>query len=97
MAYTRKYTKQFIEEAINLFLVGDRTIGSIAKSLGIPHSTLRQWVNKFNLSGKKSLSVYKDVTPEEAELSRLKSEMANLKMENAILKKAVGIFSQEQK
>jgi len=47
----RKYDKEFKLNAINLCLNSDRGYISIAKDLGIPHSTLHSWLEAHKKDG----------------------------------------------
>ena len=89
---TRQYTNQFKKESVELFLSGEKKLHLVAENLGLPTSTLRQWVNKHT-KDIKSFTGTSNLTLEEAELSRLRKELADVKMERDILKKAVAIFS----
>ncbi|HPU30742.1 MAG TPA: hypothetical protein PLM71_10550, partial [Syntrophorhabdaceae bacterium] len=64
--------------------------------LSIPKSTLDYWVKKLR-AGKpiESLRKHKPVDNEKMELTRLKRELAEVKMERDILKKAVAYFAKE--
>ncbi len=66
-----------------------QTIGAVAKELGLIEQTLRNWV-KAAAAGKLNGAGTKVVTPEEMELSRLRTENIRLRRENEILKKATG-------
>ncbi len=66
--------------------------------LSIPKSTLDYWVKKLR-AGKpiESLRKHKPVDNEKMELTRLKRELAEVKMEMDILKKAVAYFAKESR
>jgi len=97
MRHKRIYDNQFIQEAINLVEKKDRNIGSVANSLGIPSTTLRQWVKKHNKNPGLYLKRSTKYTDLELENMDLKMELADAKLERDILKKAVAIFSKPQK
>jgi len=95
MAETRKsYSKEFKEKAVELSNVRGNA-REIASELGIRAELLYRWRAEaknspglaFGGNGKKQL------TPEQDELARLKKKLADAEMERDILKKAVGIFS----
>ena len=66
---------------------GGEGIAQVARELGLVEQTLRNWV-KAAKAGKLNPPGTKPVTPEQMELSRVRAELARLKMENEILKKA---------
>lgn len=97
MRHNRVYDNQFIQDAINLVNKQNRNIGGVAQSLGIPSSTLRQWVKKHEASPEHYLKRSTKHTDLERENMDLKRELADAKLERDILKKAVAIFSIPQK
>ena len=62
--------------------------------LGISDQTLRNWV-KAAAAGKLVGAGSKVVTPEAMELARLRVEVARLKRENEIIKKAAAYFARD--
>jgi transposase len=89
----RKYDKEFKMEAVRLALRGDRSKQSIAESLGICTSNLQRWIREYKASGKGAFPGKGNLKPEDEELHRLKREMAIIKEERDILKKALAVFS----
>lgn len=88
----RKFSKEFREEAVKLALVGDRSMKEIADSLGIEIWHLSSWKSEY-LKTKGTTFKQTRRSPEEDRIVQLEREIADLKMENAILKKATAIFS----
>lgn len=91
-----RYTKEFREEAVNLVKDGSLKIPEVARKLSLPTSSLRSWVKasqKGNLGeiGKN----YKPLSEFEVEIARLKRELAEVRMERDILKKATAYFARE--
>ncbi len=65
-----------------------------AKVLGIPKQTLENWV-RLAAKGKLTAAGAKPVSAEQMELARLRAELARVKMERDILKKATAYFARE--
>jgi len=86
MGRGRKFDDEFKREAIRLVKAGDKTVSAIAKDLGITPSTLHTWKSK-------SVEMPGGEIVTNSEITRLKRELANVKEERDILKKAVAIFS----
>jgi len=88
-----RYTLEFKMEAVRL-VKGGQVAAVTAKILGIPKQTLENWVR---LDGKDMLKGAGDkpVSPEQMELARLRAELARVKMERDILKKATAYFARE--
>lgn len=86
-----KYTLEFKQEAVRLIETG-QTIAGAARSLGISDQTLFNWV-KAHREGKLTGVDSKPVSPEQMEISRLRAELAQVKMERDILEKATAYFA----
>jgi len=89
----REYTTEFKELAVKRIKEG-LTAGAASKELGVSDQTLRNWV-KAAAAGKLHGTGVKVVTPEQMELSRLRTENGRLKRENEILKKATAYFARD--
>jgi transposase len=91
-----RYTKEFREEAVKLVTEEKLSWQEAARRLSLPTSTLANWV-KASKSGKLGEigKSYRPLTEIEIELSRTKKELATVKMENEILKKAAAFFARE--
>lgn len=87
------YTTEFKELAVNRITDG-QSIAVVVKELGLSDQTLRNWV-KAAAQGKLKGAGSKVVTPEAMELSRLRAEVARLKRENEIIKKAAAYFARD--
>ena len=91
-----KFTKEFKEEAVKMVTEGNLSIPEVGRRISIPKSTLDRWVRQSR-EGKLSDNNNKKipVTDDQMELARLKREVAELKMERDILKKATAYFARE--
>jgi transposase len=67
---------------------------SCAESAGLVEQTLRNWVKQFD-AGRLNGAGAAKVTPEQMELSGLRAEVARLKRENDILRKATAYFARD--
>jgi len=72
----------------------DRSMESIALELGVHANLLSKWKKEFQKTSEQNF-LHKD--PAELELERLRKEVADLKEEKEILKKALTIFSQRRR
>ena len=98
---SRKYTKEFKQESVNLALKSV-SISTTATELGIPVATLHSWVNQ--LKNNTNLKSVKDDTNKNQSVAalieenrRLHKELAIAREEREILKKAAAYFAQHQK
>ena len=91
-----RYTKEFREEAARMVLEGGLSAGEAAQRLSLPKSTLETWVRAAK-AGKLG-NIGKDrhpLTEVEIELAKTKKELAMVRMERDILKKAAAYFAKE--
>jgi transposase len=90
----RKYDKEFKKMAVEL-METDKSVQEIAEDLGVNKDLLYQWRREFIKKGENSFSGHgkKNMTPQEAEIARLKKQLRDAELERDILKKAVSIFS----
>ena len=91
-----RYTKKLRLEAVKLVMEEGLSWGEAARRLSLPTSTLANWVKaakagKLGDVGKN----YRPLTEIEMELARTKKELATVKMECEILKKAAAYFARE--
>jgi transposase len=90
------YSKELREEAVKLVTESGLSVPEVGRRLSIPTSTVRSWV-KLGEAGKLA-EVGKNRKPlseVETELVRLKRELAEVKMERDLLKKATAYFAKE--
>jgi transposase len=87
----RRFTEEFKAGAVRLVLDENRTVGAVARELDLTPSALSGWVRQAmadRSKGKTGLT-----TAEREELSRLRKENRELKMDREILKKAAAFFA----
>lgn len=78
--------EEFKQEAVKLVLEQGMTPSQVARDLGIGFDTLQRW----GRATRPSTDCSNDATSTTAELVRLRREVERLRMERAILKKALG-------
>jgi transposase-like protein len=89
----RVYDKEFKLNAVKLYLENERTYEQVGKELGIPTTTLIGWVYSHKKNGGESFPGKGNLKPSEVEMVELRKELAIIREERDILKKALGIFS----
>jgi transposase len=92
----RSFTEEFKRDAVRL--ASERgNVSAVARDLGINESVLNRWKRQLQQQaqqpGSGSRPFPDNGNPRDAEMTKLQRENARLKEENAILKKAVGIFT----
>ena len=88
-----KYTLEFKLEAVRL-VKGGQSVPVTARILNMPTHTLGNWV-RLSEKGQLKGAGDKPVSVEQMELARLRAELARVKMERDILKKATAYFARE--
>ena len=91
-----RYTKEFREEAVKLITEEKLSLPEAARRLSLPPSTLGNWVKQFKAGRLGEVGkTYRPLTEIEMDLARTKRELAEMKMERDILKKAAAYFAKE--
>jgi transposase len=90
------YTKEFKQQAVQLFETSKKSKTQIARDLGISDSALSKWCKEFGERGEEAFPGKGHQTTIEEEMRLLKRENEILRQERDILKKAVSIFAQPQ-
>ena len=92
-ATRKRYTSEFKAQAVGLVGLG-KPVSEVAEDLGIGSSILYGWVRKTPQPGQPGSAGLRAAGEQPAadELPRLRREIATLKLENDILKKAAVIL-----
>ena len=90
----RRFDRQFKIDAVELLKTGGKTATALAADLGIPRDALSRWKREFS---EENLIVFPGKgNPRDEEVASLKREIADVKLERDILKKALAIFSRTE-
>src|SRR6195952_2522827 len=96
----RSFTDDYKRQAVDLVASSSRSVGSVAKELGLRDSVLRRWVEQGGVrreptaaSGRPTTQATLPSADHAAEIVRLQQENERLRMERDILKKSVAIFA----
>lgn len=88
------FTLEFKEEAVSLVINGGLTVAEVGRRLSVSQQTLRNWIKKHNATGLKTPGSH-NVSELEAEVYRLRKELAEARLEKEILKKAMAYLAKE--
>jgi transposase len=91
----RVFTLEFKHEAVKLVRERGMTVAQASKDLGLHVNVLRKWVKDAKENGGSAFPGRGKQRPDDAELSRLRRELAKTKAERDILKKAIAYFAKE--
>ena len=94
----RQYTGEFKAEAVRL---GESIGGNAAaKRLGVPQSTITNWIRRSKagtLSSNDVAPAKRSPSELESEVARLRRELTNAKLDLEIVKKAAAYFAKESR
>ena len=91
----KKFSREFKLEAVNLVRERGVSIAQAARDLEINHNILRRWVKELGADPQHAFPGLGQMKPEQLEIDRLRKEVARLKAERDILKKAAAYFARE--
>lgn len=95
MGTRRTFSREFKLEAVRLVNERGVAVTQAARDLGLHENVLRKWVRELVADPQQAFPGHGQMKPEQAEIERLKKEVAKLKMERDILKKAAAYFARE--
>jgi len=93
----RSYDKEFKLSAVKLVLESGKSVKAIALDLGISDNTLFNWKKKYLEDAQNAFPGKGYTSPEHEEIRKRDKEIATLKMERDILKKALAFFAKDGK
>lgn len=92
----KTYTPELREEAVKLVLAQGLTLEDAAQRVAIPKGTLANWVKAAKRGDAPTSAPGSRTVPElEAEVTKLRKELAEARMERDIVKKAAAYFARE--
>lgn len=91
----RKFSREFKLEAVKLVRDRGVTSAQASRDLGVHANVLRKWVRELVADPAQAFPGHGQVKPEQLEIDRLRKEVAKLKAERDILKKAAAYFARD--
>jgi transposase len=91
----RVFSREFKLEAVKLVTERGVSKSQAARDLGIHLNVLRKWVADYEADESQAFPGRGKQRPDDAEVARLKRELAKTKAERDILKKAIAFFAKE--
>ena len=94
MEERKKYTREFKVEAVQLLNTSGKSGHAIEADLGIGSGSIYRWRKELEADGVQGMRAFPGKgRARDEELARLRKELAEVKEERDILRKAVAIFS----
>ena len=93
----RKYTREFKLDAVRMLVEQGRTVAEVAENLGVNRTVLQSWKKQFEADGSVAFPGHGKRKPQDEEVRRLERELAIVRQEREILKKALAYFAKEGK
>ena len=91
----RRFGREFKLEAVRLVCERGVTVAQAARDLDLHENLLRKWVKDFASDPQHAFPGPGQMKPAQLEIERLRREVAKLKAERDILKKAAAYFAKE--
>src|ERR1700694_5602518 len=91
----RQFTREFKLEAVRLIKQRGVSYAQASKDLGVHPTQLRNWVKQLADDPQHAFPGHGQMKPEQLEIAQLKREVAKLRAERDILKKAAAYFAKE--
>lgn len=93
----RHFSREFKINAVQLVTEKKMSVRKVADELCVHPNLLSIWKGKYLKEGEKAFSGRGRISPEQAELRKLRKELENTKEERDILKKALAVFSKPKR
>jgi len=91
----RQFSREFKLEAIRLVREREVSVAQASRDLDIGENVLRRWIKEAGADPGQAFPGQGQLKPEQVEIDRLRREVAKLKAERDILKKAAAYFARE--
>jgi transposase len=95
MGTKRQFSREFKFEAVRLVKDRGVKVAQAARDLDVHENVLRKWIREAMADPQEAFPGKGMMKPEQAEIERLRKEVAKLMMERDILKKAAAYFAKD--
>jgi transposase len=91
----RKYSREFKLEAVKLIRERGVSVAQASRDLDVHQTVLRKWIADVGSDPVSAFPGHGQMKPEQLEIARLRKEVAKLRAERDILKKAAAYFAKD--
>ncbi|MDY3366890.1 transposase [Zhenhengia yiwuensis] len=93
----KQYDKEFKLHAVKQVIEQGKPAAQVSRELDIAQQTLSKWLKKYNEDQTEPFVGSGSLRSEDKAMKELEKKLRDLEEENAILKKAMGIFAKDLK
>jgi transposase len=93
----RYFSREFKLNAVQLVTEKKMSVRNVAEELNIHPNLLSVWKSKYLKEGEKAFHGRGRISPEKAELRKLRKDLEKVTEERDILKKALAVFSKAKR
>ena len=94
---SKRFNREYKEEIVRLITELGKKPSEVAEDIGVSATTVRRWVNQAKAHGADAFPGKGHLRTPDAERKAFEKQIKDLKEENAILKKAMAIFSRDDR
>ena len=91
----RRFGREFKIEAVRLIKERGVSVAQASRDLDVHENVLRKWARDLSVDPAQAFPGHGQVKPDQLEIERLRREVAKLKAERDILKKAAAYFARD--
>jgi transposase len=91
----RRFTQAFKDDAVRMVQLGGRSITEVAKSVDVHRTLLSGWVHQAEIDQARPGATVELTSAEKEELTRLRRENKQLKLDTEFLKKTAAYFARD--
>ncbi len=93
--YHKRFDSEYKKVIVRLVEELGKSPVEVAKDINVSAQSVRCWVQQYGTHGSAAFPGKGKLHPEDKEMRKLKKRNKDLEEENAILKKAMGIFAKD--
>ena len=97
MGKRRRFSREFKLEAVRLMAEGRDSLAQMSRDLDVRADVLRRWRKEYSSEGAGAFPGHGKLAPAEDEVRQLRRELARVREERDILKKALAICSDRRR
>lgn len=93
----RQFTREFKQDVVRMIIEDNHKVGDVARDFEIDRTLISRWIREYRDHNDAAFPGNGKPLDADEELRQLRRDLARVKMERDILKKAISIFSGPEK